>query len=169
MSSLRRVRRARVCVVCLYASVACSPQPAVTDPIPVKGTSQTVDVEGTCRPIAIDRVDRLLVQGDRLVVQGSGSNLTLDLPPDAVGAEPSSHWALVTEAETDGGRMLTLTHDQTLEDFTLTLPKSRAPVRYGVLIQKSGTEMMALAWGESSRSYSCYLTIARRTTNVNTL
>jgi hypothetical protein len=49
-----------------------------------------------------------------------------------------------------------------LDDFTLELPASDAPLRYGTLTGKSGNDVMVFAWGSDGRSYSGYVTIEPR-------
>jgi len=132
-------------------------------PVSLKGSSETLVVRGEYAPLALDRVEGLSFDKGKVIVRGSSSTVTLDIPAATAAAEPIRHWALVTEGEAGGKRALTFIHDTTLDDFTIELPKSEAQLHYGVLSGKEGEEVMVLAWGTNSRSYSCYLTITRGT------
>jgi hypothetical protein len=139
----------------LLALSACSPAP-IQGPVAINGSSRTLAVHGECTPIALDRVDSLTVDGGKVVVHGSAKNVTLGLPASVAAPEPDRHWALVTDGVAAGKRALTFTHDTTLDDFTIELPPGDADIHYGVL----AGDVMVLAWGTGSRSYSCVLTIA---------
>jgi hypothetical protein len=147
----------------LVAAVAagCS-QPVISASTALSGSSQTLEVSGSYAPAAIDRVDRLTIDGGKLVLHGSASTLAVDIPPTANPEQPDSHWALVTESDTGRGRVLTFTHDMSLDDFTIELPSSEAPIRYGGFSGRDGNDVMVLAWGEGSRSYYAQLTIVRK-------
>lgn len=160
MNWSRVARRALALGVAAFAFSSCAAEPAVAVPTPLKGSSQTLVVQGEYAPIALERVDGLSFDKGKVIVHGPSSTVTIDVPPVAEAAEPIRHWALVTEGEAAGKRALTFTHETTLEDFTIELPKSDSRVHYGVLSGKAGNDVMVLAWGADSRSYSCYVTIA---------
>ena len=56
---------------------------------------------------------------------------------------------------------MTFTHETTLDDFTLDLPASDAPLRYGTLGGRSGDDVLVFAWGENSKSFWGWVTISR--------
>jgi hypothetical protein len=139
--------------------IGCSPAAGASEPI--TGTSRTLVVRGSYQPILLDRVDRLTLEGGRLVIHGSLSTVTVDLPRAADATRLNRHWALITESNTERSRMLTFTHDESLDDFTIELPPSEAPIRYGGFSGPDGTDLLVIAWGEDSRSYRAELTIGR--------
>lgn len=153
--------RALALGVAFFTFSSCTAEPVGAVPVPLKGSSRTMIVQGEYSPIALDRVDGLSFDKGKVIVHGPSSDVTVDVPATTEAAEPVRHWALVTEGEAGGRRALTFTHDMTLDDFTIELPRSDAQLYYGVLSGKAGDEMMVLAWGSGSRSYSCYLTITR--------
>ena len=93
------------------------------------------------------------------VVRGSFESVTVALPAGADAAKPVRHWALVTEANVNDARMLTFTHDQSLDDFTLELPPTEAEMHYGVFEGRDGAEVMVLTWGADAKCYWGYVTI----------
>jgi hypothetical protein len=125
----------------------------------IAGTSDTVTVRGTYARVALDRVDRVSIEGGKLVLHGSSSTVEVDLPPAADPAKPDPHWALATEGDNGRARVLTFTHDMSLDDFTIELPRSQAPIRFGGLSGRDGNDVLILAWGEESQSYHAELTI----------
>ena len=52
--------------------------------------------------------------------------------------------------------------ETSLDEFTIELPASEAPVRYGGLSGRDGNDVLVLAWGEGSRSFHADLTIVRK-------
>jgi hypothetical protein len=134
-----------------------APQPGT-----IAGTSKTMSVAGEYTPLALDRVARVGVEEGRLVVHGTSSSVTVDLPAGADAGRATRHWALVTEANLqDGRRQLTFTHSESLEDFSIELPESEGSVRYGGFEREEGGEVLVFAWGESSLTYWGWVTIAR--------
>jgi hypothetical protein len=126
----------------------------------IVGVSQTVTVRGNYSPVALDRVDRLSLEGGKLILHGSSSTVTVDPPPAADPAKPDPHWALATERLTDTGRIVTFTHDMSLDDFSIELPRSEAPLRFGGFSGRDGNDVLIVAWGENSRSFLAELTIS---------
>ena len=126
---------------------------------PIAGTSSTVVVRGHYERVALDRVDRISIEGGKLVLHGSSSTVEVELPPNADPAKPDPHWALATEGENGRSRVLTFTHDMSLDDFTIELPLSQAPIRFGGLTGRDGNNVLLLAWGDQSQSYYAELTI----------
>ena len=57
---------------------------------------------------------------------------------------------------------MTFTHETTLDDFTLELPASDAPLRYGSLAGTNGDDVLVFAWGENSQSFWGWVTISRK-------
>lgn len=142
-----------------WASVAARPAPA---PGSIAGVSKTLTIAGAYTPISLDRVARVAIEDGRLVVHGSSTNVSLDLPAGADASRVTRHWALVTESYLESGRRsLTFTHSELLDDFTIELPESEGPVRYGGFERQDGGEVLVFAWGESSASYWGWVTIAR--------
>jgi hypothetical protein len=128
---------------------------------PIKGSSRTVAVTGQYSPLALDTVRTVTMKDGQLVVAGSRESVTLPLPAGADAARPVRHWALTTEANVDGKRLLTFTHDESLDDFTLELQPTEAEMHYGVFAGPQGAEVMVLAWGAGSRCSWGYVTIRR--------
>ncbi len=139
--------------------------PAVARPVPqpgaIAGVSKDVTVAGEYAPLSLDRVARVALEGSRLIVHGSSSSVSVDLPDAADSTRTTRHWALVTEGHLDDGRRsLTFTHSESLEDFTIQLPESEGVVRYGGFEGRGGGEVLVFAWGEDSVSYWGWVTIA---------
>jgi hypothetical protein len=141
----------------LGGAAACSR--TVSGSGPIAGTSQTVVVRGTYSRVPLDRVDRVSIEAGKLVLHGSSSTVEVDLPASADPAKPDPHWALATEGDNGRARVLTFTHDMSLDDFTIELPRSQAPIRFGGLSGRDGNDVLILAWGENSQSYHAELTI----------
>lgn len=135
---------------------------AVVYPAPVTGESETMVVRGEYQPVAIDRVDALSVANGQLVVHGGRATVSVPLPPLADVAQPTHHWALVTERDTGRARAITFTHNESLDDFTIELPAADAEIRYGVFTGREGGEVMVFAWGAESRSFYGWVTLNRR-------
>jgi hypothetical protein len=129
---------------------------------PISATSSTHAVRGELVPVALDRVGRVSVDKGKLVLHGSLLTVAVDPPASADVSQPTRVWALTTEAHVDGKRVVTFTHSESVEDFSIELPGSDAELLYGVFPSKTGGEVMVLAWGSETRCYWGYLTIARR-------
>lgn len=143
-----------------------APPPRAARPAPgpgiLTGVSSTMVVTGAYTPVALDRVVRVSMEQERLVIHGSSSNVTVDLPAAANPAETRRAWALVTESNPEGRRVVTFTHSDSLDDFTIDLPESPGSIRYGTLAGRERGEVLILAWGEDSASYWGYVTIEPR-------
>jgi hypothetical protein len=148
-------------MACLTASSGCAPPDLDPHPIPLAGSSQTLTVGGEYAPVAIDHINRLSVDRGELVLHGSSGSVTVPLPAGAGDPKAGGQWALVTEGREGGRRTLTFTHEQSLDDFTISLPASDAELRYGTLSGTAGSDVLVFAWGKDSRSYWGYVTIAR--------
>ena len=99
---------------------------------PLTATSRTLSVNGEYQPVELDRVDRVSIDGSRLILHGEHGTAAVDLPANADPSQANRGWALVTEGEGDQTRTLTFTHEMSLDDFTLELPASPAPLKYDV-------------------------------------
>lgn len=146
-----------VVVASLIALAGCAPAAAQSRPL--KGISKTVSAEGQYSSLALDKVDTVAMKDGQLVVSGSFDSVALPLPAGADATRPVRHWALVTEANVNDRRMLTFTHDQLLDDFTLELPPTEAEMHYGVFEGKDGAEVMVLTWGSDAKCFWGYVTI----------
>jgi hypothetical protein len=135
---------------------------AAADRAPLTGSSKTLAVRGEYNAVAIERIDGMAIRDGRLALRGAQATVAVDLPPAADAASPGRGWSLVTEAATQGGRTVTFTHEITLDDFTIDLPASDAPLRYGTLGGRNGDDVLVFAWGENAKSFWGYVTIARK-------
>jgi hypothetical protein len=140
------------------------PPPPAEDPTPrpLTASSDTLTVNGEYAAIALDQVNGLAVENGKIAVRGANSSTLVDPPASADVTRPSRRWMLVTEADVDNKRVLVFTHEESLDDFTVELPSSEAPMRFGVFERPGGGEVLVLAWGEDSRSYWGHVTIDRR-------
>jgi hypothetical protein len=154
-------RRVRLLPVHILLLAACAG--AAADHGPLTGSSKTLTVRGEYSAVALDEVAGIALQDGKLALRDSEKKIALiDLPPMADATKPGRGWSLVTEAAANGHRTVTFTHETTLDDFTLDLPASDAPLRYGSLGGKSGDDVLVLAWGEKSKSFWGWVTIQRR-------
>jgi hypothetical protein len=153
-------RRWLLLPVQIVVLVACAR--AAADRAPLVGASKTLTVRGEYKAVAIDQIDGMALRDGKLALRGSQSTIAVDLPPSADATKPGRGWALVTETGNGGRRSVTFTHETTLDDFTLELPASDAPLRYGSLAGKSGEDLLVFAWGENSQSFWGWVTITRR-------
>jgi hypothetical protein len=154
---MTRIVRTFVVIVVSISFAACARMPA--GPAAVEGDSKTLLVQGQYMPVTLDRVDRLSLKEGKLVLHG-GTDVTVDLPATADSTRLVRHWALITETNADVKRSLTFTHEEKLDDFTIELPPSDAPVRHGGFAGKDGADVLVFAWGAESQSYWGYVTIA---------
>jgi hypothetical protein len=154
-----RHRRLLLLPVQIVMLVACAR--AAADRAALTGTSKTLSVRGEYHAVAIDQIDGMALRDGKLALRGSQTTAAVDLPPAADASKPGRGWALVTETVTNGRRSVTFTHETTLDDFTLDLPASEAPLRYGSLAGKGGEDFLVFAWGENSKSFWGWVTIER--------
>jgi hypothetical protein len=161
---LRSFRTAAM-AVSLVGLIGCAPAAAQSGSL--KGTSKTLNVQGRYSPLALDRVDTVSIKDGQLVVRGSFDSVTVALPAGADHTRPVRHWALVTEANVNGVRQLTFTHDQSLDDFTIEVPPTDAEVHYGVFEGPDGAEVMVLTWGADAKCYWGYVTIGHAPASDN--
>jgi hypothetical protein len=155
---MRRSPLASIFAALLFALPGCSRPPA--GPTDVTGSSQKYIVKGQYAPVALDEVDSLTIENGRLVIHGPSASQTVDLPAAADATKPDPHWALTTETDTGGKRALVFTQDESLDDFTIELPAGDVEMHYGILAGPNGADVMLLGWGDQSRCYWGYVTIA---------
>lgn len=141
----------------LVLTAGCRPVDAQSGSL--TGTSKTLVVRGQYAPLDLDQVAGVSTQDGRLVVRGSERSVTLDLPAGAQATQIVRRWALTTEFDAGHARVLTFTHAESLEEFTVELPPSDAEVRYGVFQGPDAAQVMVLTWGANSRSYWAHLVI----------
>ena len=134
---------------------------AAADRGPLTGSSKTLTVRGEFSAVALDQIDGMALRDGKLALRGPQTTIAVDLPPTADATKPGRGWSLVTEATANGHRTVTFTHETTLDDFTLELPASDAPLRYGSLGGLGGDDLLVFAWGENSKSFWGWVTIAR--------
>ena len=130
-------------------------------PASITGSSQTHKVRGQYAPLALDSIDAVSIRDGQLVLRGASGEATVDAPAGADLSRPTRHWALTTEATADGRRVVTFTHSQSVEDFTIELPEAAAELRYGVFSAPGGGEVMVFAWGGGGQSFWGHVTIER--------
>jgi hypothetical protein len=130
--------------------------------VAVTGESKTHEVRGEFRSIAVDSVEGLTLRDGRVGVRGRSETVLIDMPASADTSRPSRQWVLVSEAEAGGKRIVSFTHEETVEDFTLELPASETTLRYGTFTGREGGDVMVFAWGSQSRSYWGYIIIKPR-------
>jgi hypothetical protein len=139
------------------ALVGCSHPPE--GPVEITGTSAKFVVTGRYEPIALDEVQSLTIVNGKLVVHGSASNQTIEIPASADAAKPDPHWALTTETEASGKHAIVFTQDMSTDDISIELPTANADLHYGTLTGPNGSDVMLLAWGAKSHCYWGYVTI----------
>ena len=152
-------RRLLLLSIQIVVLVACAR--AAADRGAVVGTSKTLTVRGEYNAVAIDQIDGMALRDGKLALRGSQATIAVDLPSAADATKPGRGWALITETGTGDRRSVTFTHETTLDDFTLELPASNAPLRYGSLAGKNGDDVLVFAWGENSQSFWGWVTITR--------
>jgi hypothetical protein len=135
---------------------------AAVDRAPLTGQSAIMTVRGEYSAVEIDQIDGMSLRDGRLALRGSSTTTLIDLPPMADASNAGRGWALVTETAAGERRVLTFTHETTLDEFTLELPASEAPLRYGSLGGRNGEDVLVFGWGQDGRSYWGYVTIGRQ-------
>jgi hypothetical protein len=129
---------------------------------PLHGTSAKVAVAGEYKRVNIDAVERVSIDGDKLVLHNGSSSVAVALPPSADPSQKNRGWALVTEGEGDATRALTFTHEMSLEDFTITVPAAEGQVAYGSLGGRDGKDVLLFAYGSHSKAYWGWVTISKK-------
>jgi hypothetical protein len=156
---------------CSPLIAACSPDterfgaqdpPSPAGPVALTGNSRTHDVRGEYRSIALERIDGLALENGTVMIRGLPGTVPLDMPDVADTSRPNRRWVLVSEADIDGRLVVSFIHQESVEDFRLELPGGGTELRYGAFSGRSGGDVLVFAWGDHSRAYSGYVTIARR-------
>ena len=145
---------------CSFALSGCAE--SARSGIPFEGSSETLVVSGQYERLELERIDAVAVEGRSLTFSGPSGQAMVDLPETVDLVKPSRHWALVTEADRGSTRALTFTDAQSLDDFTVELPASDAPVRYGAFASVMGGDVVIFAWGEANQCYWAFVTVSRR-------
>jgi hypothetical protein len=147
-------------LVLLAALTGCSAAVPPGQPVPLTGESKTVVVRGEYRAIDLDRVDRVSIDGTRLILHGSAGTVAVDAPASADLSAPTRNWSLVTDFSSPEARRrsVTFTHNMSLDEFTIELPPGEAPLRFGTFTSPTG-EVMVFAWGDGTGSHSGWVTI----------
>jgi hypothetical protein len=148
------------CLLALIVFSSCSPAPR-RGPTAIEGSSDTLRVSGTYQFLDIDQVDSFAIQNGKLAIKGPSGTVLVDLPPGAGGPKPGQQWVLTTENQTRR-QAQTFTHEQSLDDFTLSLPLDDADLRYGTLAGENGEDLLILAWGKNGRSYWGHVKIGHK-------
>ena len=143
----------------LLANVGCSKTPAEKGTFTTSSASATAT--GEYNRVDIDSVERMSIEDGKLVLHGTGKSVTLDLPPNADPDQKNRGWALVTEGEGDGSRTLTFTQENSLEDFSVTLPAANGRVAYGSLGGRDGRDVVLFAYGSGNKAYWGWATIQK--------
>ena len=131
---------------------------------PLAGASNTLTVAGEYKRATVDTVERISIEGGKLVVHGTSGTQSVDLPTSADPGQQNKGWALVTEGEDAGARRLTFTHETSLDDFTIEVPASEGQVAYGSLGGRDGNDVLLFAYGSASKTYWGWASITKRPT-----
>ncbi len=123
------------------------------------GESDKYDVTGMYEPIVLDSVEHLSRNEDKVMVNGPHGGVAVTLPSDADTSQPNSRWRLVSETDNDKGRLVTFTHESTLDQFAIQLPPSDAELHSGAFLDRKGGDVMVFAWGENGHCYWGYVTV----------
>ena len=144
----------------LLANVGCS------KPLPDNGTfsvtSQTATATGEYRQADIESVERITIDNGKLVLHSASRSMAVDLPPNADPEQKNKGWALVTEGEGDGSRTFTFTQENSLEDFSVTVPAAEGQVAYGSLGGRDGRDVVIFAYGSNHKAYWGWANVQRR-------
>ena len=141
-------------------SVACAQ--ALPEEGPLNGTSSKLAVTGEYTRVQVDAVDRLTLEGGKLVIHSPNSSVTLDVPAGADAQQKQPGWALVTEGEREDARSLSFTHEISLDDFSIDVPPSPGQVAYGTLSGKSGHDLLVFAYGSGGKCYWGWVDIGKK-------
>jgi hypothetical protein len=162
-STIGAMSHTRLSLIPLQILILAACAQAAADRAPLTGMSKTLTVRGEYNAVALDQVDGMSIRDGRLALRGTSATTMVDLPAAADPAQANRGWALVTETTLGDHRSVTFTHETTLDDFTLELPASDAPLRYGSLGGRNGDDVLVFAWGANSRSYWGWVTVVRLT------
>jgi len=135
----------------LLANVGCSKTLAENGTFTT--SSATATATGEYNRVDIDSVERMSIEDGKLVLHGTAKSVTLELPANADPDQKNRGWALVTEGEGDGSRTLTFTQENSLEDFSITVPAAIGQVAYGSLGGRDGRDVVLFAYGSANKAY----------------
>ena len=131
-------------------------QAGCAEPLPDNGTftvtSETATASGEYKQVDIDSVERISLEGGKLVLYGAGGSVTVDLPGNVDPQQKNKGWALVTEGEGDDSRTFTFTQETSLEDFSVTVPAAAGQVAYGSLGGRDGRDVVIFAYGSDHKA-----------------
>jgi hypothetical protein len=134
---------------------------AEAQPGTIAGTSKTKVIRGEYAPVKLPDVDRVSIEGGKLVLHAAAASVTVELPSGVDTGKPTRNWALTTDADAGDQTAYTFTHAESLDDFTIELPTADGELRYGVFERGSGGEVMALAWAGEGKSYFGWVAIGQ--------
>lgn len=146
----------------LVATVACA------RPLPEEGAisvdAEKVTVTGAYHPVKVDGVERMTIENATLILHGQTGQASVPLPPNADPDQKNKGWALVTEGDGDDdhSRTLTFTQENSLEDFTISVPAAPGQVTYGSLGGRDGHDVLIFAYGTTEKSYWGWATITKK-------
>ena len=158
---MRTIIRRALLPVHVLLLVACTG--AAADHGPLTGSSKTLTVRGEYSAVPLDEIAGMALQDGKLALRdASKKTVIVDLPAMADVTKAGRGWSLVTEGTANDRSTVTFTHETTLDDFTLDLPASDAPLRYGSLGGKSEADVLVFAWGENSKAFWGWVTIQKK-------
>jgi hypothetical protein len=118
---------------------------------PLTGESEKYLVQGEFSAVPLDRIDRITVVDDHIVLQRIPTGLDRPLPPDLDPAKPARHWALVSDAHVNGRHLFVFTEAESVTDVSLSLPDGDAPLHFDVFAEKTGGgEVLVFASGDAT-------------------
>ena len=161
MPSCPGAGRTSLFLLSLALAIACSPAPR-RGPTAIEGSSDARRVSGTYQYLDISQVDTFAIENGKLAIKGPSGTVVVDLPPGAGEPKQGQQWALTTEGQANRRPTQTFTHEQSLDDFTISLPLDGAELKYGTLAGENGEDVLILAWGRNNRSYWGHVRIVRK-------
>jgi hypothetical protein len=123
------------------------------------GQSDKYVVTGMYQPIVLDSVEHLSRNEDRVRVDGPHGSVAVSLPAEADTSQPNPRWRQISETDNDEGRLITFTHQSTLDQFAIQLPASDAELHSGAFLDRKGGDVMVFAWGENGHCYWGYVIV----------
>jgi hypothetical protein len=144
----------------LVAQAGCATQPPDNGTFTV--SSKTATASGEYKQVDIDSVERISIEGEKLVLHGAGASVTVDLPDNADPQQKNKGWALVTESEGEDSRTFTFTQETSLEDFSVTVPAAAGQLAYGSLGGRDGRDVVIFAYGSDHKAYWGWANVQKR-------
>src|SRR5262245_59853954 len=112
---MRRMTNRRVWLLPVHVLLLAACAGAAADRGPLAGSSKTLTVRGEYSAVALDEIAGMALQDGKLALRDAEKKLAIvDLPPMADAAQAGRGWSLVTEANANGHRTVTFTHETTL-------------------------------------------------------